>query len=182
MADAENIFSETQGDTKVKKYNDRARLQKFSVDKSLQKEIQKFVIFANATRKAFEPNSPEDLRSLIDSMEQTQAYRDRLTLISIQASIAIDELEILLKSGEAYLFTEYPHLMKKCGNKETREAAVTFVYGPIVRALAQWKSLRSIAETAHVNLNNTYFALREIGENGRTILENRKVRRSFDAA
>ena len=181
MAEAENLFAESLEDAKIKKFNERSRLDKFNIDKTLYKEIQKFTIFADAGRKAFEPASAEDLKGLIESMERTQAYRDRLTTINIQASLAIDELNTLLKSGEAYLFTEYPHLMKKCGNKETRDAAVTFVYGPLCRALAQWKSLKSIVDIAHTNLNNTYFALREIGENGRNIIENRKVRRSFDA-
>jgi hypothetical protein len=182
MAEAENLFAEAMGDERVKKFNDRARLAKFGVDKTLHKEIQQFVIFGSQSRKKFEPNSAEDLKGLIDSMERTQAYRDRLTGILITTSITIDELDVLLKSGEAYLFTEYADLMKKCSNKETREAAVRYVYGPIFRASAQWKSLKSIAETAKINLNDTYFALREIGENGRTILDARKVRRSFDAA
>jgi len=30
------------------------------------------------------------------------------------------------------------------------------------------------------NLNETYYALKEIGENGRKILDARNVRRSFD--
>jgi len=180
MSDTENLFEESLEDEKIKKFNERAKLDKFKVDKSLNKEIQNFVIFSNSSRKPFEPNSAEDLKSLITDMEKTQAYRDRLTTINIQTSLAIDELETLLKSGEAYLFTEYPHLMKKCGNKETREAAVNFVYGPLFRSIAQWKALKSILDMAHVNLNNTYFSLREIGENGRTILDNRKTRRSFD--
>jgi hypothetical protein len=70
--------------------------------------------------------------------------------------------------------------MKKCTNKETREAAIRYVFGPVIRRQTQWKSLKGIGETARQNLNETYFALREIGENGRTILEARKTRRSFD--
>ena len=180
MAEAENLFVEAIGDEKVKKYNRRAREAKFNVDKTLYKEIQQLQIFSKKSRKPFEPNSAEDLKSLIAEMEETQAYRDRLTGILIQASIAMDELDILLKSGEAYLFTEYADIMKKCGNKETREAAVRYVYGPIFRAQAGWKSLKSNSETARSNLNDTYFALREIGENGRTILAARNVKRSFD--
>lgn len=182
MAEAENLFAEAIGDERVKKFNNRAREAKFAVDKTLNREIQKFIIFAQTNRKPFEPNSAEDLKGLIASMEETQAYRDRLTGILIQSSIIIDELQILLKSGEAYLFTEYTDTMKKCSNKETREAAIRYVFAPVFRAVEQWKSLRSIAETAKINLNDTYFALREIGENGRTILAARNVRRSFDGA
>ena len=132
-------------------------------------------------RKPFEPNTADDLKSLIEDMQETQAYRDRLTGILISSQICIDELTILIGTGESYLFAEYNELMKKCSNKETRDAAIRYVYGPVIRRQQQWKSLKSIAETSKQNLNETYFALREIGENGRTILEARKVRRTFDA-
>jgi hypothetical protein len=180
MADAENIFDEALGDSRIKKLNDRARLSKFAIDPTLKDEIQQYVIFAREGRKPFEPNTADDLKSLIDDMQETQAYRDRLTGILIQTQICIDELTRALGSGEAYLFTEYSDLMKKCSNKETREAAIRYVFGPIIARQQRWKSLKTIAEMAKQNLNETYFALREIGENGRNILEARKVRRSFD--
>ncbi len=181
MAEAENLFAEALGDEKIIKINRQAKLQKFAVDVSLRDEIQRYIIFAKAGRKAFEPKTAEDLKQLIDEMQETQAYRDRLTGIMIQTSIAIDELQIVISTGEGYLFTEYNDLMKKCSNKETREAAIRYVFGPVIRRQAQWKSLKGIGDLAKQNLNETYFALREIGENGRTILEARKTRRSFDA-
>lgn len=181
MAEAENLFAEALGDDKVIKINRQAKLKKFALDSSLRDEIQKYVIFGKDGRKPFEPKTADDLRQLIDEMQETQAYRDRLTGIMIQTSIAIDELQILISTGEGYLFTEYNDLMKKCSNKETREAAIRYVFGPVIRRQAQWKSLKGIGEMARQNLNETYFALREIGENGRNILEARKTRRSFDA-
>ncbi len=180
MAEAENMFAEALDDSRVQKINKQARLKKFSVDTTLQEEVKQYVIFGKKNRKPFEPNTAEDLRSLIDDMQETQAYRDRLTGILIQTQIRIDELTILIGTGESYLFTEYNDLMKKCSNKETRDAAIRYVYGPIIRRQQQWKSLKGIVDTAKQNLNETYFALREIGENGRTILEARKIRRSFD--
>lgn len=180
MAEAENLFAEAVGDDYVIKINKQAKLKKFAVDSSIRDEIQRYVIFSKDSRKPFEPNSADDLKQLIDEMQETQAYRDRLTGILIGASHAIDELGILIATGESYLFTEYNDLMKKCSNKETREAAIRYVFGPVIRRQTQWKSLKGIGETARQNLNETYFALREIGENGRTILEARKTRRSFD--
>jgi hypothetical protein len=181
MAEAENLFAEALGDDKVIKINRQAKLKKFAVDTTLRDEIQRYIIFAKAGRKPFEPKTADDLRQLIDEMQETQAYRDRLTGIMIQTTIAIDELQIMISTGEGYLFTEYNDLMKKCSNKETREAAIRYVFGPVIRRQAQWKSLKGIGDMARQNLNETYFALREIGENGRTILEARKTRRSFDA-
>lgn len=181
MAEAENLFAEALGDEKIIRINRQAKLQKFALDSSLKDEIQRYIIFAKDNRKPFEPKTADDLKQLIDEMQETQAYRDRLTGIMIQTSIAIDELQIVISTGEGYLFTEYNDLMKKCSNKETREAAIRYVFGPVIRRQAQWKSLKGIGELAKQNLNETYFALREIGENGRTILEARKVRRSFDA-
>jgi len=181
MAEVENLFTEALGDDYIIKINKQAKLQKFAVDGSLREEIQKYVIFGKKGRKKFEPKSADDLKQLIDEMQETQAYRDRLTGILIQAQYAIDELGILIGTGESYLFTEYNDLMKRCSNKETREAAIRYVFGPVTRRQLQWKSLKGIGETARQNLNETYFALREIGENGRTILEARKTRRTFDA-
>ncbi len=181
MAEAENLFAEAVGDDYIIKINRQAKLKKFALDSSLRNEIQRYVIFSKDSRKSFEPNTADDLKQLIDEMQELQAYRDRLTGILIQASHAIDELGILIANGESYLFTEYSDLMKKCSNKETREAAIRYVFGPVIRRQAQWKSLKGIGEMARQNLNETYFALREIGENGRNILEARKVRRSFDA-
>jgi hypothetical protein len=180
MADPENIFKEAMDDARVIKINKQARLSKFYMDNTLRDEILTYIVFDKKDRKLFEPNSAEDLKSLIADMQVTQSYRDRLTGILIQTQACIDELTILVGTGEAYLFTEYADLMRKCSNKETRDAAIRFVYGPIIRRQQQWKSLKTIAETAKQNLNETYFALREIGENGRTILDARKVRRSFD--
>lgn len=180
MAEAENLFAEAVGDERCVKINRQAKLSKFALDNSLRDEIQKYIIFAKEGRKSFEPKTADDLKQLIDEMQETQAYRDRLTGIMIQAQINIDELGILITTGESYLFTEYSDLMKKCSNKETREAAIRYVFGPVIRRQTQWKSLKGIGEMARQNLNETYFALREIGENGRNILEARKVRRSFD--
>jgi hypothetical protein len=181
MADAENLFAEAMGDDKIVKINRQAKLKKFALDVSLRDEMQRYIIFAKDGRKGFEPKTADDLKQLIDEMQETQAYRDRLTGILIQAQIASDELGILIATGESYLFTEYNDLMKKCSNKETREAAIRYVFGPVIRRQAQWKNLKGIGDMAMKNLNETYFALREIGENGRNILEARKVRRSFDA-
>ena len=180
MAEAENLFAEATGDDYIIKINKQAKLHKFAVDNTLRDEMQKYVIFAKPNRKGFEPKSADDLKQLIDEMQETQAYRDRLTGILISAQIAIDEIGILIATGESYLFTEYNDLMKKCSNKETRDAAICYVFGPVIRRQSQWKSLKGIGEMARQNLNETYFALREIGENGRNILEARKVRRSFD--
>lgn len=180
MADPENLFAEALGDAKVQKINSRAKLSKYALDTSLMDEIRTFVIFSQEDRTKFEPNSAEDLKGLIDDMASTQAYRDRLTGILIESSTAVDELNILLKTGEAYLFTEYADVMKKCSNKESRDGAARFVFRPIFTALERWKSLKGIAEIATTNLNNTYFVIREIGENGRTILDARKIRSSFD--
>ena len=73
MAEAENLFVEAIGDERVKKYNRRAREAKFSVDNTLHKEIQHLQIFSKKSRKPFEPNSAEDLKSLIAEMEEVQA-------------------------------------------------------------------------------------------------------------
>ena len=181
MADAEHFLTDAVEDEYIQKINNKARLSKFKVDSTLQKELKDYVIFGQANRKPFEPNRAEDLRKLISEMERTQAYRDRITGILIQARIAIDELEILKKSGAAFLYTQFAPEMKKCSNKETRDAAIHYVLDPIVRRQGQWESLLDIAELAKTNLNETYFALREIGENGRKILDARNVKRSFDA-
>ena len=141
MAEPENLFTEALGDQKIIRINRQAKLQKFAVDVSLRDEIQRYIIFAKDGRKPFEPNAADDLKQLIDEMQETQAYRDRLTGILIQTTIAIDELSILIAAGESYLFTEYNDLMKKCSNKETREAAMGYVFGPVIRRQAQWKSL-----------------------------------------
>ena len=179
MAEAESFLAEARDDEYIKKINNKARLSKFKVDTSLQKELKDYVIFGQANRKPFEPNRAEDLKKLISEMERTQSYRDRITGILIQTRIAIDELEILKKSGSAYLFTQFAPEMKQCSNKETRDAAVQYVLDPIMRRQEQWQSLLGIAELAKTNLNETYFALREIGENGRKILDARNVKRSF---
>ncbi len=179
MAEPTNPLADAREDEYIKKINSKARLKKFKVDPSLLQEVQDYVIFSKSNRKPFEPNTAEDLKKLILEMERTQSYRDRLTGILIQARIAIDELSILRESGSAYLFTQYSPEMKQCSNKETRDAAVHYVLEPIMRRAAQWKNLRDVAELAKTNLNETYFAIREIGENGRTILANRNVKRSF---
>jgi hypothetical protein len=180
MSKTDNVFDEALGDERVVKLNERARLSKFAIDPTLKEEIQKYVIFNRDERTPFEPNSADDLKSLIDDMQETQAYRDRLTGILIQTQICIDELTRAIGAGEAYLFVEYSDLMKKCSNKETREAAIRYVFGPIIRRQQQWKGLKVITEMAKQNLNETYFALREIGENARNILEARRVKKSFD--
>ena len=180
MVDAVHPLVEAQEDETIIKINRRNRQVKFKLDDSLVGEMKGFVIFGQKTRKAFEPNSAADLKQLIEEMEQTQAYRDRLTGIMIQARMLVGELEILIKSGTAYLYTQYHQEMKACSNKETREAALRYVLEPVIRRKEQWQRLLEIAELAKTNLNETYFALREIGENGRTILEARKVKRAFD--
>lgn len=174
-----NFMSVARDDEYIQKVNNKARLSKFKVDSSIQSELKNYVIFGQSKRKPFEPNQAEDLKKLIDEMDKTQAYRDRITGIMIEARIARDELEILKKSGMAYLYTEYASEMKECSNKETRDAAVQYVLDPILRRQEQWQSLLEIAELAKTNLNETYFALREIGENGRKILDARNVKRSF---
>ena len=151
MAEAENLFAEAVGDDYVTKINRQARLKKFAVDSSIREEIQRYIIFAKDGRKPFEPNTADDLKQLIDEMQETQAYRDRLTGILIQSSHAIDELGILITTGESYLFTEYNDLMKSCSNKETREAAIRYVFGPVIRRQTQWKSLKGIGEMARQN-------------------------------
>ena len=176
----DNPLSAATQDEKIVKLNSKARMSKYKVDTSLIKEMQSYVIFALPNRKAFEPNSAEDLRQLITEMEMVQAYRDRITGITLTGKAISDDLDILIKAGIAYLYAQYSQEMKTCSNKETREGSVRYVLEPVMRRKEQWKSLLSIAEMARTNLNETYFALREIGENGRRILDARNVKRSFD--
>jgi hypothetical protein len=180
MADAVNPLAEARTDEKIVKLNGKARRVKFKCDQSLVPELKSYVIFAQPNRKAFEPKSASDLKQLITEMEKTQDFRDRVTGILIQGKNLADDLDILIKSGTAYLYTQYAQEMKACTNKETRDAAIRYVLDPIIRRRDQWRGLLEIAELAKTNLNETYFALREIGENGRKILDARNVRRSFD--
>ncbi len=176
-----NPLEDAREDEKIVNLNRKARLVKFKVDSSLSEELRGYVIFGQPKRKPFEPTSANDLRQLIEEMEKTQAYRDRITGVLIEGKNLADELDILIKSGTAYLYTQYAPEMKACSNKETRDAAVRYILDPIIRRREQWKGLIGIAELAKTNLNETYFALREIGENGRKILDARNVKRSFDS-
>ena len=180
MADAANWLSEARADEKISLVNGKARKTKFKCDQTLVTELKSYVIFAQPNRKAFEPRSASDLKQLIKEMEKTQNFRDRVTGILIQGKNLADDLDILIKSGTAYLYTQYAQEMKSCSNKETRDAAIRYVLDPVIRRKDQWRSLLEIAELAKTNLNETYFALREIGENGRKILDARNVKRSFD--
>lgn len=181
MADADKPLTEARQDEKMVQLNRKARLVKFKVDTTLVDELKGYVIFGQPSRKAFEPRSASDLKQLIKEMEQTQSYRDRVTGILIQGKNLADELDILIKSGTAYLYIQYAQEMKSCSNKETRDAAIRYVLDPIIRRKDQWRGLLEIAELAKTNLNETYFALREIGENGRKIIDARNVKRSFDS-
>jgi hypothetical protein len=176
---AENPLSDAREDEFVTKINGKARLEKFKIDSTLNQELKGYVIFGQKTRKPFAPDSANDLRQLIEEMERVQAYRDRITEILIQSRILVDELEILGNSGTSYLYTQYAREMKQCGNKETRDSSVHWVLEPIMRRIGQWRSLAVVAELAKTNLNETYFALREIGENGRKILDARNVKKQF---
>lgn len=178
--EAENPFDEIRSDEKIKKYNGMVKRAKFQIDSSLKDELQQYIIFAKPGRKSFEPNSAEDLRVLIREMEETQAYRDRVTGIQIQAKAIIDELDILKRSGEAHIYAVHGDKLKGATNKEKRDAAVHYIMGPVMRMQEQWKTLKEIADIAKQNLNETYFALREIGENGRTILADRQTKKAFD--
>jgi hypothetical protein len=180
MADAANPLAEARTDEKIVKLNGKARRVKYQCDQTLVGELKSYVIFSQPNRKAFEPNSASDLKQLIKEMEKTQDFRDRVTGILIQGKNLADDLDILIKSGTAYLYTQYAQEMKSCTNKETRDAAIRYVLDPIIRRKDQWRGLLEMAELAKTNLNETYFALREIGENGRKILDARNVRRSFD--
>ncbi|GAF98316.1 unnamed protein product [marine sediment metagenome] len=182
MAEAESPFAEVLGDQMIMKINKQHKRAKFSMDDTLQTELQEYIIFAKPNRKPFEPKSAEDLKRLIREMHELQSYRDRITGIFIQTQILIDELTTLISTGEAYLFSEYGDVIKKkCTNDKTREAAIRYIFGPVVRKLEDWKSLKKTAEMAKINLNDTYFVLHEIGANARAILNDRKVRNSFDA-
>ncbi len=180
MADPSNWMSEAREDERISLINGKARKAKFAYDLTLVKELKTYTIFSQPGRKAFEPRAASDLKQLIKEMEKTQDYRDRVTGILIQGKNLVDDMEILIKTGTAYLYTQYAQEMKSCSNKETRDAAIRYVLDPIIRRRDQWKGLLEIAELAKTNLNETYFALREIGENGRKILDARNVKRSFD--
>ncbi len=180
MADAANWVSEARKDEHIAKINSKARMVKFKCDQSLVPELKGYVIFSQPSRKAFEPKAANDLKQLIKEMEKTQDFRDRVTGILIQGKNLVDDMDILIKSGTAYLYTQFSQEMKSCSNKETRDASIRYVLDPIIRRRDQWRGLLEIAELAKTNLNETYFALREIGENGRKILDARNVRRSFD--
>ena len=180
MVDATIWQTEARTDEYMAKINGKARMVKFKCDQSLVKELKTYTIFAQPNRKAFEPRSASDLKQLIKEMEKVQDYRDRVTGILIQGKNLADDLDILIKSGTAYLYTQYSQEMKTCGNKETRDAAIRYVLDPVIRRKDQWRGLLEMAELAKTNLNETYFALREIGENGRKILDARNVKRSFD--
>ena len=179
MADSENPLTVALEDEKIGRLITKSRLKKFTADESIIDEIKQYIIFGQSNRKSFEPNDAEDLKQLIGEMEKTQAYRDRLTTIMINSKSLINDLDILIKSGTAYLHMQFSQEMKACGNQQTREAALRFVLDPVIRRRDQWKGILEIAELAKQNLNETYFALREIGENGRKILEARNVRKSF---
>ena len=180
MVDAPNWQTDARTDAYITKLNGKARRVKFKCDQTLVGELKSYVIFAQPNRKAFEPRSASDLKQLISEMEKTQNYRDRVTGILIQGNNLAADLDILIKSGTAYLYTQFSQEMKSCSNKETRDAAIRYVLDPIIRRKDQWRGLLEIAELAKTNLNETYFALREIGENGRKILDARNVKRSFD--
>ena len=180
MVDTASFLSEAREDEKISQINGKTRKQKFAYDTTLLKELKTYTIFAQPNRKAFEPRVAADLKQLIKDMEKTQDFRDRVTGILIQGKSLVDDMDILIKSGTAYLYTQYAQEMKSCSNKETRDAAIRYVLDPIIRRRDQWRGLLEIAEMAKTNLNETYFALREIGENGRKILDARNVKRSFD--
>jgi hypothetical protein len=180
MVDTTSFLSEARADEKISQINGKTRKQKFAYDLTLLKELKTYTIFAQPNRKAFEPRAAADLKQLIKDMEKTQDFRDRVTGILIQGKNLVDDMDILIKSGTAYLYTQYAQEMKSCSNKETRDAAIRYVLDPIIRRRDQWRGLLEIAEIVKTNLNETYFALREIGENGRKILDARNVKRSFD--
>jgi hypothetical protein len=180
MADPANWLAEAREDERISLINGKARKAKFSYDPTIMKELKTYTIFSQPNRKAFEPRAAGDLKQLIKEMEKTQDYRDRVTGILIQGKNLVDDMEILIKTGTAYLYTQYAQEMKSCSNKETRDAAIRYVLDPIIRRKDQWKGILEIAELTKTNLNETYFALREIGENGRKILDARNVKRSFD--
>ena len=175
----ENPLAVAQQDEKIVRLVRKSKLEKFTTDDTIIDEIKQYVIFGQSNRKNFEPNDAEDLRQLIKEMEKTQSYRDRVTTIRINSTCIINDLDILIKSGTAYLHMQYSQEMKACSNQQTREAAIRFVLDPIIRRRDQWKGILEVAELAKDNLNETYFALREIGENGRKILDARNIKKSF---
>ena len=181
MSEDTNALSDALKDQKIVSLKQKVNLKKFTLDPTLTEELKSYVIFGDAKRKAFEPKSADDLKQLISEMEKTQAYRDRVTFIMMQSKEISDELDTLIKSGTAYLFAKYGQDIKSLSNQQSRDAAVRFVLDSIIRKRDRWRSVKEVAELAKTNLNETYFALREIGENGRRILDDRNVKRSFDA-
>lgn len=180
MSDATEILKDACEDEGIVKLNDKAKLERFKMDPSLEKELRTYIVIGKPGRKPFEPSSAEDLVKLIGELEETQSYRDRVNRIAMQSKSIVSDLKLLLEAGTSTMYVKYSDDMKKFSNQQTREAAINFVLRPIVQAVAKWEKLVELAAMSKQNLSDTYFTLKEVGENARKILDERKVKRSFD--
>lgn len=133
----------------------------------LQLELDRYSLATDSKTGALRiprgQNGYKDFVDLAQLHAENQAYRDRISYLTIQASRLRRALRTLWESAWAYLRCTYPYKMESCSTQTALEMLVSsYVLAPLSCRLEAVNDLLESLRTVDTNLTNMHFTLKEV--------------------